>query len=188
MASPSPPEHYRFGSFELQPDNRRLLKDGATISLRRRAFDLLAALRMLGQYYALFVEPVEVAPARDFAAALREASRACTSCKQIRLMSCAVAALDPRLGRSWRVAQVVRHSAPRVRSIKAFLNAVAAALPGSARIGPVTNRSIICFGTDSNIAAADEAAFVVFLRGVMLLIGHGMPRTQNSGQAHRLKV
>jgi DNA-binding response OmpR family regulator len=37
-------ERYRFGPFELQPDNRRLLKDGATISLRPRAFDLLAAL------------------------------------------------------------------------------------------------------------------------------------------------
>ena len=44
MASPAPPERYRFGPFELQPDNRRLLKDGATISLRPRAFDLLAAL------------------------------------------------------------------------------------------------------------------------------------------------
>jgi predicted ATPase len=44
MASPGPPERYRFGSFELQPDNRRLLKDGATIALRPRAFDLLAAL------------------------------------------------------------------------------------------------------------------------------------------------
>src|SRR6202162_5627523 len=44
MASPAPPEHYRFGTFELQPDNRRLLKDGATIALRPRAFDLLAAL------------------------------------------------------------------------------------------------------------------------------------------------
>src|SRR6202140_2989243 len=44
MASPTPPERYRFGSFELQPDNRRLLKDGATISLRPRAFDLLVAL------------------------------------------------------------------------------------------------------------------------------------------------
>jgi predicted ATPase len=44
MALPGPPERYRFGSFELQPDNRRLLKDGATISLRPRAFDLLAAL------------------------------------------------------------------------------------------------------------------------------------------------
>ena len=44
MASPAPPEHYRFGPFELQPANRRLLKDGATISLRPRAFDLLAAL------------------------------------------------------------------------------------------------------------------------------------------------
>jgi predicted ATPase/DNA-binding winged helix-turn-helix (wHTH) protein len=44
MASPGPPERYRFGSFELQPDNRRLLKDGATISLRPRAFDLLVAL------------------------------------------------------------------------------------------------------------------------------------------------
>ena len=37
-------ERYRFGPFELQPDHRRLLKDGATISLRPRAFDLLAAL------------------------------------------------------------------------------------------------------------------------------------------------
>src|SRR6202795_2888131 len=44
MAPPAPPERYRFGPFELQPDNRRLLKDGATISLRPRAFDLLAAL------------------------------------------------------------------------------------------------------------------------------------------------
>ena len=44
MASPAPPERYRFGSFELQPDQRRLLKDGATVSLRPRAFDLLAAL------------------------------------------------------------------------------------------------------------------------------------------------
>src|SRR5712671_6489635 len=44
MASPGPPEHYRFGPFELQPDQRRLLKDDATISLRPRAFDLLAAL------------------------------------------------------------------------------------------------------------------------------------------------
>jgi predicted ATPase len=44
MPSPAPPERYRFGPFELQPDNRRLLKDGATISLRPRAFDLLAAL------------------------------------------------------------------------------------------------------------------------------------------------
>jgi non-specific serine/threonine protein kinase len=44
MASPGPPEHYRFGPFELEPDKRRLLKDGTTISLRPRAFDLLAAL------------------------------------------------------------------------------------------------------------------------------------------------
>ena len=44
MASPGPPERHRFGPFELQPDKRRLLKDGATISLRPRAFDLLAAL------------------------------------------------------------------------------------------------------------------------------------------------
>ena len=44
MASPGPPERHRFGSFELQPDKRRLLKDGATISLRPRAFDLLVAL------------------------------------------------------------------------------------------------------------------------------------------------
>src|ERR1700681_465675 len=44
MSSPGPPERYRFGSFELQPDRRRLLSDGALISLRPRAFDLLAAL------------------------------------------------------------------------------------------------------------------------------------------------
>src|ERR1700675_3973317 len=44
MASPGPLERYAFGSFELQPDQRRLLKDGATISLRPRAFDLLTAL------------------------------------------------------------------------------------------------------------------------------------------------
>src|SRR6266567_3025797 len=44
MASPGPPQPYRFGPFELQPDKRRLLRDGATISLRPRAFDLLAAL------------------------------------------------------------------------------------------------------------------------------------------------
>jgi DNA-binding winged helix-turn-helix (wHTH) protein len=44
MASPGPPERHRFGPFELKPDNRRLLKDGAMISLRPRAYDLLAAL------------------------------------------------------------------------------------------------------------------------------------------------
>src|SRR6267154_3910529 len=44
MASPGPPERYHFGAFDLQPDKRRLLKDGATISLRPRAFDLLSAL------------------------------------------------------------------------------------------------------------------------------------------------
>src|SRR2546427_3241552 len=44
MTSPGPPEHYRFGPFELQLEGRRLLNDGAPISLRPRAFDLLAAL------------------------------------------------------------------------------------------------------------------------------------------------
>ncbi|HEX4235732.1 MAG TPA: transcriptional regulator, partial [Caldimonas sp.] len=44
MTSPGPPEHYRFGPFELEIDKRRLLKDGATIALRPRAFDLLVAL------------------------------------------------------------------------------------------------------------------------------------------------
>src|ERR1700755_1379556 len=37
-------EHYRFGPFELQPGQRRLHRDGAPISLRPRAFDLLVAL------------------------------------------------------------------------------------------------------------------------------------------------
>src|SRR5437660_6450964 len=44
MASVASTERHRFGPFELQPDKRRLLKDGATISLRPRAFDLLFAL------------------------------------------------------------------------------------------------------------------------------------------------
>src|SRR6266850_756315 len=44
MASPALSERYRFRTFELQPDKRRLLKDGAAISLRPRAFDLLVAL------------------------------------------------------------------------------------------------------------------------------------------------
>src|SRR5258706_8011090 len=37
-------ERYRFGPFELQPDKRRLLRDGEAIALRARAFDLLVAL------------------------------------------------------------------------------------------------------------------------------------------------
>jgi len=44
MSSVGSIERYRFGSFELQPDKRRLLKDSATLSLRQRAFDLLIAL------------------------------------------------------------------------------------------------------------------------------------------------
>jgi non-specific serine/threonine protein kinase len=44
MTLSAPPERYRFGPFELQPDKRRLLKYDATISLRPRALDLLVAL------------------------------------------------------------------------------------------------------------------------------------------------
>src|SRR5260221_11109900 len=44
MAPVASTERYRFGAFELQSDKRRLLKDGETISLRPRAFDLLVAL------------------------------------------------------------------------------------------------------------------------------------------------
>src|SRR5258706_10542940 len=44
MTSPGPLERYRFGPFELQPGKRRLLKDGETIALRPRAFDLMVAL------------------------------------------------------------------------------------------------------------------------------------------------
>jgi non-specific serine/threonine protein kinase len=44
MSSSGPPQPYRFGPFELQPEQRRLLKDGVALSLRPRAFDLLAAL------------------------------------------------------------------------------------------------------------------------------------------------
>jgi non-specific serine/threonine protein kinase len=44
MASTEPPQRYRFGSFELQLDERRLLKGGQPVFLRPRALDLLAAL------------------------------------------------------------------------------------------------------------------------------------------------
>src|SRR5260221_14548832 len=44
MAPVASTERYRFGAFELQPDKRRLLREGAPISLRPRAFDLLVAL------------------------------------------------------------------------------------------------------------------------------------------------
>jgi len=44
MGSVASPERYRFGAFELQLDERRLLSDGASVLLRPRAFDLLAAL------------------------------------------------------------------------------------------------------------------------------------------------
>jgi hypothetical protein len=44
---------------------------GHTINVE--LWDKLAALRMLGQHYGLFVERMEVAPGRDFATVLREA-------------------------------------------------------------------------------------------------------------------
>ena len=44
MAYSETPERYRFGPFELQPCQRRLLKDGEAVALRPRAFDLLIAL------------------------------------------------------------------------------------------------------------------------------------------------
>ena len=44
MGSVASIERYRFGAFELQLDERRLLKDGQPVVLRPRAFDLLAAL------------------------------------------------------------------------------------------------------------------------------------------------
>src|SRR5215468_4602868 len=43
MASAASRGRYRFGAFELQLDERRLLSDGTAVSLRLRAFDLLAA-------------------------------------------------------------------------------------------------------------------------------------------------
>jgi len=44
MPSPGAPSRYRFGPFELELDERRLLRAGAAIALRPRTFDLLAAL------------------------------------------------------------------------------------------------------------------------------------------------
>lgn len=44
MASHAPSRRYRFGSFELEPGERRLFKDGLEVPLRSRAFDLLLAL------------------------------------------------------------------------------------------------------------------------------------------------
>lgn len=43
MATTSP-VRYRFGTFELQPEERRLLAGGAPVTLGRRAFDLLVTL------------------------------------------------------------------------------------------------------------------------------------------------
>ena len=40
----APSVAYRFGRFELEPDERRLLASGAPVHLRPRAFDLLVAL------------------------------------------------------------------------------------------------------------------------------------------------
>jgi predicted ATPase/DNA-binding winged helix-turn-helix (wHTH) protein len=44
MPSPGAPPRYRFGPFELEFDERRLLQAGAAIALQPRTFDLLAAL------------------------------------------------------------------------------------------------------------------------------------------------
>jgi DNA-binding winged helix-turn-helix (wHTH) protein len=88
MAFPAPPERYRFGAFELQPDKRRLLKDGATISLRPRAFDLLVALvdragdlvtkgELLDRVWPNMV--VEVAALHVQVSALRAAARQSTA-------------------------------------------------------------------------------------------------------------
>ena len=38
------PVRYRFGHFELQPDERRLLASGASMPLGPRAFELLVVL------------------------------------------------------------------------------------------------------------------------------------------------
>src|SRR5262252_3223628 len=43
-ATPSLPARLRFGRFELQPGERRLLADGAPVAVGGRAFDLLHAL------------------------------------------------------------------------------------------------------------------------------------------------
>ena len=42
--TPPPPAMLRFGRFELQPGERRLLADGAPVAVGGRAFDLLHAL------------------------------------------------------------------------------------------------------------------------------------------------
>lgn len=44
MSAAAPPVRYRFGRFELQPDERRLLDAGVPVAVGPRAFDLLAAL------------------------------------------------------------------------------------------------------------------------------------------------
>lgn len=43
-ANPAHRPSCRFGRFELQPEDRRLLLDGAPVALGARAFDLLVAL------------------------------------------------------------------------------------------------------------------------------------------------
>ncbi|HKX93907.1 MAG TPA: winged helix-turn-helix domain-containing protein, partial [Methylibium sp.] len=44
----APPARLRFGRFELQPTERRLLADGAPLALGARAFDMLCLLAASG--------------------------------------------------------------------------------------------------------------------------------------------
>ena len=44
MSPAGPSVRYRFGPFELQPDERRLLKGGTPVAMRPHAFDLLVVL------------------------------------------------------------------------------------------------------------------------------------------------
>jgi DNA-binding winged helix-turn-helix (wHTH) protein len=44
MATPPSSGRYRFGAFELQLDERRLLKDDLAVAVRPRALDLLVEL------------------------------------------------------------------------------------------------------------------------------------------------
>jgi non-specific serine/threonine protein kinase len=44
MPAAAPPVRHRFGRFELQPDEQRLLDDGVPVAIGPRAFDLLATL------------------------------------------------------------------------------------------------------------------------------------------------
>ena len=87
---------------------------------------------------------------------------------------CSPPGASQRRGRSPGGAET---SAPRQRSIRAFLNVLGAALTAPALIGPLTIWSISSIRSEGMTASAASAARFFFLRGIGATGSHAMPRT-----------